>query len=43
MKTSPAAAHARANAGFSARKPKPGWMASAPDRWAVRMIVSPRR
>ena len=43
MKTRPASAHARAKSGFSARKPKPGWMASAPARRATAMIVSARR
>ena len=43
MKTRPASAHARAKSGFSARKPNPGWMASAPVRRATSMIVSPRR
>ena len=35
MKTMPASAHARANAAFSARKPNPGWIASAPVRRAA--------
>ncbi len=43
MKTSPASAQLRAKAGFSARNPKPGWMASAPARRATAMILSARR
>jgi hypothetical protein len=35
MKTIPASTHARAKAAFSARKPKPGWIASAPVRRAA--------
>jgi hypothetical protein len=38
MKTSPAAAHASANAAFSARKPYPGWIAWAPVARAAAMI-----
>ncbi len=30
IQTSPASSQARANAAFSARKPYPGWIASAP-------------
>ena len=40
MNTRPAAAQARAKSPFSARNPNPGCTASAPDRSAVRTIVS---
>ncbi len=43
MKVTPAAAQARANPEFSARNPKPGWMASAPARVATSTITSPCR
>ena len=32
--------HRSANSGFSARKPYPGWMASAPVLFATSMILS---
>jgi len=37
MNTSPESTHARANAAFSARKPYPGWTASAPLTRAAEM------
>ncbi len=40
MKTIPAFSQASAKSGFSARKPVPGWIASAPVRFATSMIVS---
>ena len=40
MKTMPAAAHARANAAFSARNPNPGWIACAPVRRAASITRS---
>jgi hypothetical protein len=43
MKTIPASAQARAKGAFSARKPYPGWMASAPDRLAASRIFSTTR
>ncbi len=42
-KTSPAAAQARANAAFSARKPYPGWTMVAPDSRAAPTIASASR
>ena len=43
MKTSPACSTARAKAAFSARKPKPGWIASAPLCCAAAITASIRR
>ena len=40
MNLSPAASQASGNAGFSARKPYPGWIASAPQSCAVWTILS---
>ena len=38
MKTMPASRQAVAKSAFSARKPYPGWIASAPTRRAASMI-----
>ena len=43
MNVSPASAHARANAAFSARNPYPGCTASAPARFAASTMASIRR
>ena len=43
MKTMPASAQAWAKAAFSARKPYPGWIASAPERAATSRIFSTLR
>jgi hypothetical protein len=43
IQTIPASSHKRANCAFSARKPYPGWIASARARRAVSMIRSPAR
>ena len=43
MKVSPAASTASTKSGFSERKPKPGWIASAPVAWAAAMMTSPLR
>jgi hypothetical protein len=43
MNTRPAASTARAKAAFSARKPNPGWMASAPTDFAAAITASLRR
>jgi hypothetical protein len=40
MKTTPASTHACAKPAFSARKPYPGWTASAPERAATSRIFS---
>ena len=40
MKTTPAFSHAFAKGAFSARKPYPGWIASAPDCLATSRIFS---
>ena len=43
MNTMPASSQARAKAAFSARKPYPGWIASAPDCCATSRIFSTTR
>jgi len=43
IKTNPASLQARANAALSARKPYPGWMASASDSRAASKMRSIRR
>ena len=43
MNVTPASAAARANPVFSARKPYPGWMASAPVAFAASRIFSGMR
>jgi hypothetical protein len=40
IQTSPASTTARAKAAFSARKPYPGWTASAPAAFATRTSLS---
>ncbi len=43
MKAIPSCSQARAKSGFSARKPYPGWMASAPVAFAASSTRSIRR